>query len=398
MRNTSKVLPENKPVPNNKTMSQANSETVIGGPSTPSQPPKQSVGSADDFSLPSPKQIELPGMKPRTRSTSKDETKIPEEDTYAFPYPLYHLKGRNLIEPVRVDCVRGSLNSGDVFVLDMRSHPLYCVITWVGAEGNRREKAAGRGFCDKLQNEPTKMPTKPMVVEITDRQTPMDQHLAHADAFWDLLGGRGKILGADEVSDDRTITLVRRKSLKIAQRNSLLANMTRSQSFKFMMKEKMESVSQILHNKWWTLWISSLTVYALFGDDIRFMATDKSSDPVFFSISIVCLFFFVAEIFLNWVGNPGWCLGFYFWLDFAATVSLIPDIGWIWDPLFAALSGSNAAGGDGNGAQDALKGKEENGFFFLFFTNKLIFFLFFFSFFFFSLFEQHSWSFISFRC
>ena len=51
-------------------------------------------------------------------------------------------------------------------------------------------------------------------------------------------------------------------------------------------------------------------------------------------------------------GNPGWCCGFYFWLDFAATISLVPDIGWIWDPLFAAISGS---GNDGGGAQDALK-------------------------------------------
>ena len=70
---------------------------------------------------------------------------------------------------------------------------------------------------------------------------------------------------------------------------------------------------------------------------------------------LCCFNLFFYQI-LSRCGNPGWCLGFYFWLDFAATVSLIPDIGWIWDPLFAALSGeSSAAGGDGNGAQDALK-------------------------------------------
>ena len=54
------------------------------------------------------------------------------------------------------------------------------------------------------------------------------------------------------------------------------------------------------------------------------------------------------------IGNPGWCLGFYFWLDFAATISLVPDIGWIWDPIFGAFSG-NSAQTDANGAQDALK-------------------------------------------
>ena len=152
-----------------------------------------------------------------------------------------------------------------------------------------------------------------MVVSLVDRQTAIDQYLAHADAFWEILGGRGSILNSDEVEDDRTVTLTRRKSLKIENRKLLLAGMTRSQSTKFLMKEKLESVSQILHNKWWTLWITSLTVYALFGDDLRFLCTDKSADPWFYSISIVALVFFILEIFLNWCGNPGWCLGFYFW-------------------------------------------------------------------------------------
>jgi hypothetical protein len=29
-------------------------------------------------------------------------------------------------------------------------------------------------------------------------------------------------------------------------------------------------------------------------------------------------------------------LSFYFWLDFIATVSLLPDIGWIWNPIIGA--------------------------------------------------------------
>jgi hypothetical protein len=72
------------------------------------------------------------------------------EEKKRDPFPLYHLKGRNLIIPVQVDCHRGSLNSGDVFVLDMRAHEKYCVVQWTGAEANRREKAAGRQYCEKL--------------------------------------------------------------------------------------------------------------------------------------------------------------------------------------------------------------------------------------------------------
>jgi len=37
-------------------------------------------------------------------------------------------------------------------------------------------------------------------------------------------------------------------------------------------------------------------------------------------------------------------LGFYFWLDFVATVSLITDIGWIWNEIIGTqdFSASNA--------------------------------------------------------
>ena len=144
------------------------------------------------------------------------------------------------------------------------------------------------------------MPSKPLVIEITDRQTPADQYLAHADSFWEVLGGRGHILDADEAEDDRSVTLTRRKSMRHEARKTMLEGMTSSQKFQHLWKERMEQVAQILHNKWWTIWISSLTVYALFGDDIRFLATDKTSDPIFYSISIVALVFFILEIFLNW--------------------------------------------------------------------------------------------------
>ena len=132
----------------------------IGETKTPSAPlvlpgrTKNDTGGADDFSLPSPKAqvVELTGMSSQSVQLPGDDLANGKEDE-SDPYPLYHLKGRNLIEPVQVACERGSLNSGDVFVIDMRAHPLYCVIQWTGYDANRREKSAGRGFCDKLVNE-----------------------------------------------------------------------------------------------------------------------------------------------------------------------------------------------------------------------------------------------------
>mmetsp|Transcript_37123 Transcript_37123/g.6616 ORF Transcript_37123/g.6616 Transcript_37123/m.6616 type:complete len:92 (+) Transcript_37123:36-311(+) len=87
-----------------------------------------------------------------------------------------------------------------------------------------------------------------------------------------------------------------------------------------------------------------LTIYALFGDDLRLLATEKESDPVFYSLSIICLIFFTVEIVLGSLVKEDYLLGFFFWLDVVATVSLIPDIGWIWDPIIGndEGGGSNA--------------------------------------------------------
>lgn len=74
-----------------------------------------------------------------------------------------------------------------------------------------------------------------------------------------------------------------------------------------------------------------VTMYALFGDDIRMTFLKKSSDDIFFSISSFALGFFLVELLLTSIAVPFYFNSFYFWLDFVATASLIFDIGWIWD-------------------------------------------------------------------
>lgn len=74
-----------------------------------------------------------------------------------------------------------------------------------------------------------------------------------------------------------------------------------------------------------------ITVYALFGDDVRLVATNKGADPVFYILTIFCLLCFTVEILMASIATPEFFMGFYFWLDTIATISLIADIGWIWD-------------------------------------------------------------------
>jgi len=90
-----------------------------------------------------------------------------------------------------------------------------------------------------------------------------------------------------------------------------------------------------------------LTIYALFGDDIRLTGTVKSADDVFYTLTTFCLFFFTIEIVLNSIARKDYFLGFFFWLDLISTISLITDIGWIWDEIMGTgdSSATNAQSG-----------------------------------------------------
>lgn len=95
-----------------------------------------------------------------------------------------------------------------------------------------------------------------------------------------------------------------------------------------------------LESKSFSVLMTLLTIYALFGDDIRLAFTGKSNDTVFFSLAAVSFFFFFLEVFLMTYAKRGYRFSFYFWLDIIATISLIPDIGWLWEIII----GINASG------------------------------------------------------
>jgi len=57
----------------------------------------------------------------------------------------------------------------------------------------------------------------------------------------------------------------------------------------------------------------------------------KAYDDIFYSLSTFALFFYLLEIILSSLVLSKYFGGFYFWLDLLSTISLIFDIGWLWD-------------------------------------------------------------------
>jgi len=94
------------------------------------------------------------------------------------------------------------------------------------------------------------------------------------------------------------------------------------------------------------IFMTLVTIYALFFDDIRIAWFPKSSDDIFFGLTLFGMVCFAVEILLASVSVDDYFLGFFFWLDVISTISMIPDCGWIWDPL---------TGGGGTSATDLAK-------------------------------------------
>jgi len=111
-----------------------------------------------------------------------------------------------------------------------------------------------------------------------------------------------------------------------------------------------EFIQGIIDHKAFGLIMALFTVFALFGDDIRLAMCQKADDDVFFAISTVTLLAFFGELMLTHFARSDYTGGFYFWLDFVAMLSIIPDIGWIWEPLTGTGEGQGSDAG-----QEALK-------------------------------------------
>ncbi len=79
------------------------------------------------------------------------------------------------------------------------------------------------------------------------------------------------------------------------------------------------------------VFMTFVTLYALFMDDIRVLALPIEADVILWGVTTGAFALFIIELLLSSMAIDGYLCGFYFWLDLIATISLISDIGWIWN-------------------------------------------------------------------
>jgi len=111
---------------------------------------------------------------------------------------LFRLKGARVVTMVQTDVAAKSLNSGDVFVLDLKD----VIYQWNGASANQREKSKGVDVCLSLRDEEHGGKAR---IEVLDEGS-------ESAAFWAGLGGKGPVAAAQQ--DDQGIKAMQPKVLR----------------------------------------------------------------------------------------------------------------------------------------------------------------------------------------
>ena len=105
-----------------------------------------------------------------------------------------------------------------------------------------------------------------------------------------------------------------------------------------------QSLLNLVDSTWFSIVSTVVTIWALFGQDIQLACTDKSTDGIFEGLTIACLAFFTLELIGTSIAKPDdYFMGFYFWLDFVATASMVFDIPQVFDAITASMGDDSDA-------------------------------------------------------
>jgi len=119
---------------------------------------------------------------------------------------------------------------------------------------------------------------------------------------------------------------------EIKQENQIIIKQTKSKYKLFLIK--------IIDSNYTLALMTLLTIFALFSSDVDEAFCPTSVDFPFDIIQCVIMSIFTIEIITNSIAKENYIGSFFFWLDIIATVSLVQDISFIFDPILG-FSSSN---------------------------------------------------------
>ncbi len=155
--------------------------------------------------------------------------------------------------------------------------------------------------------------------------------------------------GRGLIDNDSTPKLVKRNTRRTSVRragsirhdNSLGSRASEGTNRAALPEWKLK-MQAFLDSVWVMVFMTVWTVYALFGDDIRKLATNMYADPYFYGFTIASMSFFVIEIILSCICKPDYMFSFYFWMDLVSTLTMLLDIGWFYELLVGGTNYTSA--------------------------------------------------------
>lgn len=97
-------------------------------------------------------------------------------------------------------------------------------------------------------------------------------------------------------------------------------------------------LKNLYNNKYFIIYSFVVYFIALLANDLNQMFFNKKADIFFDILTILVLIFFIAELFLSLLYLEDYSLGFHFWLDFSATISMIMELSWVLNPIVDSLT------------------------------------------------------------
>lgn len=94
---------------------------------------------------------------------------------------------------------------------------------------------------------------------------------------------------------------------------------------------------EIFEGSQMTIFMGAVTIFALFGDDLRFLLFPKAGD-IYIEIALfLSLLAFAIEILANSCVVDDFKYSFFFWLDIIATASIVTDISFLTTPFYQTV-------------------------------------------------------------
>lgn len=87
--------------------------------------------------------------------------------------------------------------------------------------------------------------------------------------------------------------------------------------------------------------MSLVTIFALVGDDIRLSSTRKELDNLMAAGMMLSLILFTVEILASSVVIDEYKYSFFFYLDIIATISIVFDIGFVFNFLLLIIGSAD---------------------------------------------------------